>query len=252
VQEALKEDVARSIPQESKDMSCAIVQSNYIPWKGYFDLINSVDEFVLFDCVQYTRRDWRNRNRIKTAREVVWLSVPVQSKGNYEAPIDGILVSDPNWAEQHWETIRHSYAKAPFFDYFADRIKGCYEKAASKPRLSEINRLFIDAVCSILGIQTRITDSRQYALNEDRNLRLAGICRQLGATRYLSGPAAKGYLDESLFLAHGAKVEWMSYDHYPEYAQTTLPFEHSVSILDLLFNTGPDARQYMKSFSRTS
>src|SRR3954465_9010354 len=90
----------------------AIVQSNYVPWRGYFDLIASVDEFVLLDDAQYTKRDWRNRNRIKTAQGTRWLSVPVQVSGRYTQAIYDTFVADPDWARSHWETIRQTYARA--------------------------------------------------------------------------------------------------------------------------------------------
>src|SRR5215510_8709820 len=98
----------------------AIVQSNYIPWKGYFDLINSVDEFILFDDMQYTKRDWRNRNRIKTPDGVAWLTIPVAVKGKYHQRIADTLVSDPSWIASHWKTIRHCYARAPYFAVYRD------------------------------------------------------------------------------------------------------------------------------------
>ncbi len=232
--------------------SCAIVQSSYIPWKGYFDLINMVDEFVLYDCVQYTRRDWRNRNRIKTPQGPAWLTVSVQAKGNYEAPIDTIQVDDARWAERHWQTLTHNYAKAPFFSMYAPGFQRTYEGLVEEKSLSQINLALIKQVCEALEITTRITDSRKYELQEDRNDRLLSICLQLGANEYHSGPSAQGYLDEKRMNDQGVSVRWMSYADYPEYTQLFPPFDHAVSILDLLFNTGPDARSYMKSFSQSN
>lgn len=227
--------------------SCAISQSNYIPWKGYFDLINTVDEFVLFDCVQYTRRDWRNRNKIKTPKGLQWLSVPVHSKGNYDSPIDSILIEDRNFAESHWQTISHNYAKAPFFSSYAPTIKACFEGASQFTRLSEVNLSFIKCICSLLNIATRITDSREYDIAEGKTERLCSICRQLKADKYYSGPAAKSYLDEPLMEAEGISTVWMNYQGYPEYPQLFPPFEHSVSILDLIFNCGPDSSKYINT-----
>jgi len=228
--------------------TCAIVQSSYIPWKGYFDLINLVDEFVLFDCVQYTRRDWRSRNRIKTAKESVWLTVPVQSKGNYEAPIDTILTDGNQWAEKHWQTISHNYAKAPYFKEYAPIFQRCYEEAASKSRLSEVNALFLRQICNLLEIKTRITDSREYLISSGKTERLMDICSQVGASVYYSGPSAKGYMDEELARSHGVEVRWMTYDDYPEYPQIHPPFEHAVSIIDVFFNVGDKASTYLQTF----
>jgi hypothetical protein len=227
--------------------SCAISQSNYIPWKGYFDQINMVDDFVIYDCVQYTRRDWRNRNMIKTPTGPHWLTVPVESKGKYLARIDEMTIAESGWADSHWKAISMNYAKAPYFHEFKNELKELYEGAISTS-LSDINRYFLDFVCSVLEIRTLITTSTEYELLEDRNDRLMHICKQLGATTYYSGPAAKSYLDEKLFVENGIEVIWMDYGNYPEYEQLHPPFEHAVSILDLLLNQGTDARKYMKSF----
>jgi hypothetical protein len=224
----------------------AIVQSNYIPWKGYFDLIRSADEFVLYDDAQYTRRDWRNRNRIKTADGVQWLTIPVEVKGKYLQRIRDTKVSDRAWAENHWTRLRHAYAKAPHFRGHEELFAGLYARAAGLEHLSTINELFIRAVCRVLGIATRITDSSAYSPdNPDPTGRLLDICRRAGATEYLSGPAAKAYLDEGLFRRAGVTVRYMDYAGYPEYPQLHGPFDHAVSVLDLLFMTGPRAAEYL-------
>jgi hypothetical protein len=227
--------------------SCAISQSNYIPWKGYFDQINLVDEFVIYDCVQFTRRDWRNRNMIKTRKGLQWLTIPVENKGNYLARIDEISIADQGWASTHWKSISMNYAKAPYFEQYEEELGKLYRGAISMS-LSEINRYFLEYVCSVLEIKTRITSSAEYELLEDRNLKLMHICKQLGATRYYSGPAAKSYMDEQIFADNGIEVVWMNYSDYPEYEQVHPPFEHAVSIIDLLLNQGPNAKKYMKSF----
>jgi WbqC-like protein family len=225
----------------------AIVQSSYIPWKGYFDLINSVDEFVLFDDVQYTRRDWRNRNRIKTSRGPDWLSIPVSSKGQFDEPIKHICVSDAKWASRHWRTLRANYARAAHFRTYASLLEdlylGCHES-----HLSAVNRRFLSAVCEILGIRTKVSWSWDYRLNEGPTERLVDICRQAGAAVYVSGPSAASYLDSQLF--HDADIDLVYFDYsgYTEYRQLFPPFEHRVSVLDLILNEGPDAPRHMLSF----
>jgi hypothetical protein len=226
----------------------AIVQSNYIPWKGYFDLINSVEEFITLDDVQYTRRDWRNRNRIKTPQGVIWLTIPVNIKGRYEQRIDETTVSDPSWAEAHWKTIRHSYAGAPHFDEFRDAVGAAYQEVDSE-RLTDINRHMLEAVCPLLGIRTPLKRSTEYGAVGRKTDRLLNLCLAAGATEYLSGPAAKAYLDEAAFREAGVAVSWFDHSGYPEYKQPHPPFEHSVSVLDLIFSTGREAPRYMKSFS---
>lgn len=226
----------------------AISQSNYIPWKGYFDMINSVDEFVLYDDVQFTRRDWRNRNKIKGPAGEMWLTIPVQVSGKYHQSIRETMVADPAWAKTHWRTLEHVYGRAPWFRQYAEPYKELYNHPPSLS-LSAINRAWLEATCAQLGIRTRLTDSCDYALEGDRNLRLLSICKQAGATEYWSGPAAQCYLDVDAFAAEGISVRWMNYEGYPEYPQASEPFVHGVSMLDLLFNQGPHSTRFMKSFS---
>jgi hypothetical protein len=225
----------------------AISQSNYIPWKGYFDLIHSVDEFILFDTAQYTRRDWRNRNRIKTPAGSAWLTIPVAVKGRYLQTIQETEIEDLSWNEYHWKTLIHNYARAPYFDHyrslFEELYLGCRERL-----LSQVNFRFLSGICEILGIETRLTWSSEYPQIGGKTERLLGWCQQLKATEYISGPAAKAYIDESLFAKAGIQVRYMDYSGYPEYRQLYPPFNHAVSILDLIFNEGPNATDFMKSF----
>ena len=226
----------------------AIVQSSYIPWKGYFDLIGRVEEFVLFDNVQFTRRDWRNRNRIKTANGLKWLTIPVEMKGKYDQTIEDTRISDPSWREKHWKSLCHAYSRAPFFSQYAALIEEVY-RDSSDEHLSQINYRFLTAICGILGIDTKITWSMDYGAEGRGSARLLDICRQAGATEYLSGPSARAYLDESLFVEAGIDLIWMDYDGYPEYDQLYPPFEHHVTVLDLLFHTGTKAPEHMLSGS---
>jgi WbqC-like protein len=225
----------------------AIVQSNYIPWKGYFDIINLVDEFILYDDRQYTRRDWRNRNLIKTAQGLHWLTIPVRVKGRYEQRIDETMIGDPGWADRHWQTISHAYRSAPFFELYGDAIGALYS-ASGEDRLSDVNRRFLEVICTLLGIGTRLSWCTDYSASGDRTERLVSLCRSAGADEYLSGPAARAYIEEDQFRAAGIKLLYMDYEGYPEYPQLHGGFEHGVSIIDLLFNTGPEAPRYMKSF----
>jgi hypothetical protein len=226
----------------------AIVQSNYVPWKGYFDLIHLADEFVLLDDVQFTRRDWRNRNRIKTPQGPIWLTIPVEVKGRYHQTIRETKIAEPGWADRHLSSLRHSYARAPHFRELEPLLESTYSDASAESNLSAVNRVFIDAVCALLAIDSKISTSADFAFADDPTERLVTICRQAGASRYLSGPSASAYLDEERFRQHGIEVVFMSYEGYPEYPQLHPPFEHAVSILDLLLHTGPEARRFLKSF----
>lgn len=211
-------------------------------------MINLVDEFILFDCVQFTRRDWRNRNKLKTPRGVEWLTIPVESKGNYHARIDEIKTSNSSWAQEHWQKIRHNYAKAPCFSEYKDLVENLYGSLDSDS-LSVINRKFLERLCEVLDIRTKLTSADDYQIEGDKNMRLINLCLQAGADTYVSGPAAKSYVDEKLFEANGIKLIWMDYGGYAEYRQLFPPFEHGVSILDLIFNEGKDASRFMNSFA---
>lgn len=227
----------------------AIIQSNYIPWKGYFDIINSVDEFILYDDRQYTRRDWRNRNLIKTERGLKWLTIPVRVSGRFTQRIDETVVEDPEWAPRHWKTIEQVYARAAHFDEYRDVLEAMYADVAGITMLSAVNRRLLEGVCSLLGIETRLSSSTDYEATGDRTERLVSLCRAAGATAYLSGPAARAYIDESCFAAAGVRLEYADYSGYPEYPQLHGKFEHGVTILDLILNVGPAAPAYMKSFA---
>ncbi|MFA6920210.1 MAG: WbqC family protein [Gallionella sp.] len=223
----------------------AILQSNYIPWKGYFDMIAAVDEFIIYDDMQYTRRDWRNRNQIKTSQGVQWLTVPVRVKGKYDQTIRETEIDGTGWAEAHWKSIAQNYRKAPYFDEIAAIFEPFYLRRQFTS-LSVLNRELIEAVCTYLGITTRITNSWDYQLIEGKTERLADLCAQAGGTEYISGPAAKDYIEENFFTERGIKLNWFGYTGYPEYPQLWGEFTHGVTILDLLFNCGKDAPDFMK------
>ncbi len=225
----------------------AILQSNYIPWKGYFDLINMVDEFVLYDDMQYTKRDWRNRNKIQTPQGLKWLSIPVEVKGKYFQKIGETKISEKEWGKKHWAMIKQNYSKAPYFKEYKDIFEELYLNN-NEEYLSKINYSFIIAICKILGITTKIRWSSEFELIDGQTEKLLGICKDCYADIYLSGASAQSYFDEELAQKENIKVEWMDYSGYDEYKQMFEPFEHGVSILDLIFNEGSNATKLMKSF----
>jgi hypothetical protein len=226
----------------------AISQSNYIPWKGYFDNIAAVDEFVLYDDMQYTKRDWRNRNKIKTAQGLLWLTISVEVKGKFFQKINETFVSDKAWAKEHWNTIKHNYSKATCFKEMYDFIENLYVTAQEFEYLSEINHYFLQNICDFLGITTKISLSSEYKLLEEgKTEKLVDLCKQLQATAYYSGAAAKDYMNESLFVAENISINYYDYSGYQEYRQLYPPFEHGVSIIDLLMNEGKNARQFLKN-----
>jgi hypothetical protein len=227
----------------------AIVQSNYIPWRGYFDLIASVDEFVLYDDAQYTKRDWRNRNTIKTPQGLLWLTVPVRSKGRFDQRVCETEIDGSDWQAAHWKSILQHYARARHIADLRAALAPVFE-GSPHALLSGLNRALIESVCGALGITTRLSTSAGRPLPDGRTAKLVELCRRAGAATYVSGPAARAYLDESEFASAGISVEWFGYEGYPEYPQLWGAFEPRVSVVDLIANCGPRAPEYMKYVPR--
>jgi hypothetical protein len=228
--------------------TAVILQSSYIPWKGYFDLINYADDFIIYDIVQYTKNDWRNRNKIKTPDGTKWLTIPIRQMRLHQT-IYETKISNSNWNIKHWKTIAQNYAKAPYFKLYKDEFEELY-LSLEEVHLSEINLILIKFICRLLDIKTRFHHSRDFSLESGKTERLVDICNIVGAKKYLSGPAAKSYIKPEVFKASGIELIWMNYSNYPEYSQLFPPFCHGVSILDLFFNTGPEAKKFMKSFNK--
>lgn len=233
--------------RECRLKKVAILQSNYIPWKGYFDMIAAVDEFILYDDMQYTKNDWRNRNKIKTPNGLEWLTVPTGQAINRR--IREVELAPGNWQAKHWKSLQANYAKAPCFHEVAQWLAPLYLEQQHS-NLSELNRRFITAICQYLDIPTKISCSWDYALGDGKTERLIDLCQQAGGTEYISGPAAKDYIDEKLFQDSAITLTWFDYSGYPHYPQQWGAFEHGVTMLDLLFNCGKQAAQFMKFVSR--
>ncbi|UYO51281.1 WbqC family protein [Rhodopseudomonas palustris] len=223
----------------------AIIQSNYIPWRGYFDMIAAVDEVIIYDDMQYTRRDWRNRNQIKTQNGLHWLTVPVLVKGRYHQKIRDTRIDGTHWAKTHWRTIETNYRAAPHFVEIASWLAPIYLEEKHE-YLSLLNRRLLETICDYLGIPARLTTSWDYELIDGKTERLADLCRQAGATEYVSGPSAQSYVDETVFADMGIGLTWFDYQGFADYPQLWGEFEPAVSIVDLLFNTGPLACNYLR------
>ena len=223
-------------------MTAAVLQSNYIPWRGYFDLIHDADVFVFYDDVQYTVNDWRNRNRVKTANGVVWLTIPVGNQNDRR--ICDVEIKDRSWMRKHWMTIEQSYRKAPHFERYEPFLRGIYAREWTS--LSELNQTVIKSVAGdLLGIGTAFRDSREFTLEHSKSDRLLSLLKQLGASRYISGPAAKAYLDVDAYADAGISVEWKDYTTYPSYPQLHGDFASDVSIVDTLMCCGERASDYI-------
>jgi len=223
-------------------MKVGISQSNYIPWRGYFDFIKRCDLFIFYDDVQYTVRDWRNRNKIKTKDGLKWLSIPV-GRVHRDKRICDVELKDTGWQQDHWHQIYTAYRDAIYFEEYAPFFEQLY-LGKQWNNLSELNQHFIIKICERLGIKTRFADSRSYSQAGVKKERIFNILREAGATGYCSGPAGKDYLSDDDFKKENIRVYWMEYD-YPEYPQLHGVFDSHVSIVDLLFNTGDNAKSYL-------
>ena len=211
-----------------------ILQSNYIPWRGYFDLIRRADHFVFYDDVQYTKRDWRNRNRIVGPDGPHWLTIPVATSGKFDQTIGETNVSDDRWSRQHLTSIQRMLARGPQFAKLSPKLSEWYDAARRESSLSAINQLLIRRIMQDLGLTTELHQSNQLSASAGQTARLVQICLRLGAKRYLSGPAARNYLDEKLFAEAGIAVDWMDYPQYPTYLQSDLGYDPKISIIDSL------------------
>ena len=220
-----------------------ILQSNYIPWRGYFDLINEADIFIFYDEVQFTRRDCRNRNIIVTKRGKQWLSLPVKQTGKFEQSILETEIAAHNWSRKHWNSLKGAYAKSAGFKKWEHLIKKIYIELADERSLVAINRRFIKEISKALFIETEFKCSTHILSALGKTERLVGLCQAVGATEYISGPAAKDYIDAPLFEKSGIKLTWKNYPNYQPYLQNDGQYRVGVTLLDTLFQA-PDINPF--------
>ena len=221
----------------------AIIQSNYIPWKGYFDIIHDVDLFIFYDDVQFTKNDWRNRNKIKTSQGVKWITVPVGQ--NINRLIHEVKIKETKWQNKHYKILKQNYSKMSFYKKYSEFLDHIYLENKWES-LSDLNQYTIRIISrELLGIKTGFKDSRIYQVSTRKQDRVIELLKEAEASAYVSGSSAKDYIEEPRFQQEGIELIWKDYSGYPEYPQFYPPFEHGVTILDLLFHTGPDAPYYI-------
>lgn len=221
----------------------AILQSNYIPWKGVFDMINQVDTFVFFEDVDYTKRDWRTRNNVKTVNGDVWLTVPVKKMPRGTKIFEIEVLNDDKWQKKHLSTIKMAYSKSPFFKEFEWILDEIYLNH-TWGKLSDFNIFVTKLLAKVLNVNAVFMNSAEMDTSGTKDDKLLEICQKVGATYYLSGPAAKNYIDDDKFKNANITLEYMDYS-YPEYPQLHGDFNHYVSVLDLIFNCGNSAKSYI-------
>lgn len=225
-------------------MRFSCCQSNYIPWRGYLDLIRCSDIFIIHDDIQFTKQDWRNRNKIRTDKGSEWLTVPVR-KAPTNTNIDRIEIAGEDWRDDHSRKLRQHLGKARYFEDAID----LWEKGTEGHKyLSLMNVDLIVRVCRYLDIQTRIIMSSTLDITGHKTERLIQMAKMFDAKTYISGPAAKCYLDVDAMKEIGCDVEWKEYNYFP-YPQTYPGFFGFVTVLDLIANLGPEAKNHIQSMS---
>ncbi len=212
----------------------AISQSNYLPWRGYFDLIDSVDAFLLYDIVQFTKNDWRNRNKILTPFGVKWLTIPVGQK--IDRRICDVDLPDTDWREKHIEKLYESYKNAPNFQLVMSQLEPVIGDISIK-KLSDLNRRLIEKICQLLRIETVISEVNDRFLEYTcPSRRLVEICKSEGAREYCTGPNGLNYLNLDIFAQEGITVTVFEYQKYTTYKQLWADsFEEGLSVADYLF-----------------
>jgi hypothetical protein len=223
-------------------MKAALIQSNYLPWKGYFDIIHDVDVFVFVEDVQYTSKDWRNRNKLKTPYGAKWISVPVMG-GVHQKIYEARINYSQNWMRKHKTMINANYNVSEYYDTYKEDIFEIYEQKFET--ISELNIYAIKKICKILDINTKLINSTSLNTHGTKDDKIIEICSKIGADVYLSGPAAKAYIVNEKFEQAGIILEYKDYSGYPQYSQKWGEFDHFISIIDVIFNCGDKAPYYI-------
>lgn len=224
--------------------SIAILQPSYLPWVGYFEQIDKVDDFIYYDDVQYTKNDWRNRNRIKEAKGVMWLSVPVKFQAG-DLIKDVLIDNSKPWIRKHLNALKSNYSKSSYYTDIFPLLENVLNNRYD--RLVELNKDLIQVVLDYLEITTNTHLSSELNVSGEKNDRLVKICKYYNAKEYYSGEAAKNYLDKVLFRKNGINVTFQSFNHRAYSQQFNNEFIPYLSIVDLLFNEGKNSIKYIRS-----
>lgn len=225
-------------------MRVAIIQPSFIPWKGFFDIINSVNTFVHLDDVQYTKSDWRNKNYIYGKNGMLRLTIPVK-KSSHTTLIKDILIDNAkDWKNEHLKSIQRIYSKANYYSEYIGLIEDIYSFETIYLADFVINA--IEKISKILGFNTNFVRASGLGISGVKDEKLIRICQKLGATHYLSGPSAKNYINQYAWTKAKIVIEFKDYN-YNKYNQLSVEFNHQVSILDVIFNNGENTTSLIKS-----
>lgn len=226
-------------------MRVGVIQPSFIPWRGYFDFIASVDLFIFYDDVQFSKNGWRNRNRIKTNQGSRWITVPVKHRSLSQLILEIEIDNKVDWRKSHFGTWKACYSDCPFYSDVIQLLGDLGERAALS-NLSRFNIELISRITRYLKITTPTVCSSEWQLAGKGTARLLDLLMKIGATTYLSGPSADAYLDKDLFRANGISLEYKEYNYSP-YPQLWGEFDGFVTILDMIANCGPASSNMLKS-----
>ena len=222
-----------------------ITQSNYIPWKGYMTSMKYATHIILYDTAQYTRRDWRNRNKIITPNGPTWLSIPIDVKGKYHQKVNEAKVKNHTWSIDHWNKIRQNYRLAPHFKEYARIFEPVYrEELPQYEYLTDINKRMLQLCIELLGLEIEVLDSRDFEIRGDKTGKLINLCKDMNADEYFTGPAARNYINEDYFADNDIALTYYDLEDFPTYEQQWDGFDHYVSVLDMFFNLGGSTPSY--------
>jgi hypothetical protein len=223
---------------EGVDRTVVVLQPAYLPWLGFFDQILRADVLVFYDDVQFDKGGWRNRNRIKSPNGPHWLTVPIRHAG-CQSILEVEIANQIPWARKHVKTMRQFYAKAPYLKCYLPELEELLQRRWD--RIVDLNIAVIEMMCVWLGLGRQTFRASELRIEGERSQRLLNFCLRFGANRYLSGAAAKNFLDVDLFTLRNIDVQWQGYKH-PAYPQQHGEFVPCLSALDLLLNCGDESR----------
>lgn len=230
-------------------MIVAVHQPQYLPWIGYFDKMRRADVFCYLNDVQYKKNEWQNRNRIKTAQDWQWLTVPVQYR--FPEKINEVRINNTTqWSKKHLQALKTNYSRAPYFKAYISIFEDTFSR--DWELISELNIHLIERLKDALQMQEKKTViSSELTLREDPTDRLIDICKVLGADTYLAGQGGADYMDMARFEKNGLKLILQEFAH-PVYSQLFGDFQSHLSIVDLLFNCGPESMDMIRSANDSS
>lgn len=219
------------------------MQPGYFPWLGFFEQLYRSDIFVMVDDAQYTKSDWRNRNRIKTKDGVAWLTVPVLTNNKWGQKIKDVnICNSQNWIKKHLSLMKYWYSRSPYYGNFIEDITKILEKRHTY--LLDLDMEIIYWLTNVLGIKRKIIFNSSLDISkENKHDMIIEIAKIFKAKTVYEGAAGRDWMDTNYFHKHGLTIEFQDYEH-PFYNQLWVKeqgFVTHLSILDLLFNHGPDS-----------